>query len=141
MDCEKNDRRSSMQIWRPTVFGVVVARVDNRHAIRVGRAATERAVRRLISVAGDCFSRPIAGASLAGFLRLSRARQTFYQPSGYAPAWIRDGRPTPQALAIMEILKQADSQGLDPEDYDGSRWAARLSASAKASSSRRCRDF
>jgi L,D-transpeptidase YcbB len=52
--------------------------------------------------------------------------QNFYQPSGYAPAWIREGRPTPQALAIIEILKQADSQGLDPEDYDGSRWADRL---------------
>jgi murein L,D-transpeptidase YcbB/YkuD len=52
--------------------------------------------------------------------------QNFYQPSGYAPAWIRDGQPTPQALAIIDLLKQADSQGLDPEDYDGSRWANRL---------------
>ncbi len=52
--------------------------------------------------------------------------QTFYQPSGYAPAWIRDSRPTPQALAIIDILKQADRQGLDPEDYDGSRWNNRL---------------
>jgi murein L,D-transpeptidase YcbB/YkuD len=52
--------------------------------------------------------------------------QNFYEPAGYTPAWIRDGQPTPQALAIIEILKQADSQGLDPEDYDGSRWAARL---------------
>ena len=52
--------------------------------------------------------------------------RNFYQPSGYTPAWIRDGQPTPQALAIIEILKQADSQGLDPEDYDGSRWADRL---------------
>jgi murein L,D-transpeptidase YcbB/YkuD len=50
----------------------------------------------------------------------------FYQPAGYAPAWIRDGQPTPQAQAIIEVLKQADSQGLDPEDYDGSRWADRL---------------
>ncbi|MGO4879836.1 MAG: L,D-transpeptidase family protein [Bryobacteraceae bacterium] len=55
----------------------------------------------------------------------------FYQPTGYAPAWIRDDQPTPQALAIVEILKQADSQGLDPEDYDASRWAARLAALQK----------
>ncbi len=52
--------------------------------------------------------------------------RNFYQPSGYTPAWIRDGQPTPQALAIIEILKRADSRGLDPEDYDGSRWADRL---------------
>jgi murein L,D-transpeptidase YcbB/YkuD len=52
--------------------------------------------------------------------------QNFYLPSGYAPAWIHDGQPTPQALAIIELLKQADSLGLDPEDYDGSRWANRL---------------
>ena len=52
--------------------------------------------------------------------------QNFYEPSSYTPAWIRDGHPTPQALAIIELLKQADSQGLDPEDYDGSRWADRL---------------
>jgi murein L,D-transpeptidase YcbB/YkuD len=52
--------------------------------------------------------------------------QTFYQSSEYTPAWIRDGQPTPQALAIIELLKQADRQGLDPEDYDGSRWDNRL---------------
>jgi L,D-transpeptidase YcbB len=52
--------------------------------------------------------------------------QNFYQPSGYTPAWIRDGQATPRALAIIGLLKQADSQGLDPEDYDGSRWADRL---------------
>jgi murein L,D-transpeptidase YcbB/YkuD len=58
--------------------------------------------------------------------------QNFYQPAGYAPAWIRDGQPTPQALAIIDILKQADSQGLDPEDYDASRWADRLARLQKS---------
>jgi murein L,D-transpeptidase YcbB/YkuD len=52
--------------------------------------------------------------------------QNFYQPSDYTPAWVRNGQPTPQALAIINLLKQADIQGLDPEDYDGSRWADRL---------------
>jgi murein L,D-transpeptidase YcbB/YkuD len=52
--------------------------------------------------------------------------RNFYEPAGYSPAWIRDGQPTPQALAIIEVLKQADSQGLDPEDYDASRWTDRL---------------
>ena len=52
--------------------------------------------------------------------------QNFYGHSGYTPAWMLNGQPTPQALAIIELLKQADSQGLDPEDYDASRWADRL---------------
>ena len=52
--------------------------------------------------------------------------QNFYRASGYTPAWTRNGQPTLQARAIIELLKQADSQGLDPEDYDGSRWADRL---------------
>jgi murein L,D-transpeptidase YcbB/YkuD len=52
--------------------------------------------------------------------------QNFYQPSDYTPAWVRSDQPTQQALAIINLLKQADVQGLDPEDYDGSRWADRL---------------
>ena len=52
--------------------------------------------------------------------------QNFYEPTGYALAWSRDGMPTKQAAAVIEVLRQADSKGLDPEDYDGSRWPARL---------------
>ena len=33
--------------------------------------------------------------------------QTFYESSGYSPAWTRGNQATPQALAIIEILKQA----------------------------------
>jgi murein L,D-transpeptidase YcbB/YkuD len=58
--------------------------------------------------------------------------RNFYGPLSDTPAWIRDGRPTPQALAIIEILKQADSVGLDPEDYDASRWADRLTRLQKS---------
>jgi murein L,D-transpeptidase YcbB/YkuD len=57
--------------------------------------------------------------------------QNFYQPTDYAPAWVRNGQPTQQALAIINLLKQADTQGLDPEDYDGSRWADRLARMQK----------
>jgi len=49
----------------------------------------------------------------------------FYAP-GYALAWSDGGKPTPQALAVIEALKHADLKGLDPEDYDASRWDARL---------------
>jgi len=34
---------------------------------------------------------------------------------------------TPQAKAAIETLQEADAKGLNPEDYDGSRWAGRVS--------------
>jgi len=50
----------------------------------------------------------------------------FYRPSGYKPAWIHDGEPTPQALELIQILQDADREGLQAEDYDASRWPDRL---------------
>ena len=52
--------------------------------------------------------------------------QSFYEASGYEDAWSHDGRPTPQAQAIIAALQRAEQKGLDPEDYDASRWPARL---------------
>ena len=52
--------------------------------------------------------------------------ENFYGPTAYALAWLRDGQPTPQARAIIEVLKQADQNGLNAEDYDGPRWTERL---------------
>ena len=49
-----------------------------------------------------------------------------YARSGYTPAWLRDGHPTPQALQMVDILRAADSEGLHAEDYDSSRWPERL---------------
>ncbi len=54
--------------------------------------------------------------------------QNFYSRRSYAPAWLRDGQPTPQALQMIAMLQQADTEGLDPEDYDASRWPERLAA-------------
>lgn len=54
--------------------------------------------------------------------------QKFYAELNYAPAWLRDGRPTPQALQMIAMLQQAASEGLNPEDYDASRWPARVAA-------------
>jgi murein L,D-transpeptidase YcbB/YkuD len=50
----------------------------------------------------------------------------FYRPSGYKLAWVRDGEPTTQANELIQILQDADREGLRAEDYDASRWADRL---------------
>ncbi len=45
---------------------------------------------------------------------------------------MRDGEPTARALEIIDVLRQADREGLRAEDYDGPRWADRLSHLAGA---------
>ena len=52
----------------------------------------------------------------------------FYGPADFAPAWIQAGQPVPQAAAMVEVFKGAWKKGLDPEDYDASRWDARIQA-------------
>jgi L,D-transpeptidase YcbB len=52
--------------------------------------------------------------------------QSFYELVSYHLAWVRDGQPTAQGLAIIEVLQAADLNGLNPEDYDSSRWKERL---------------
>ncbi len=52
----------------------------------------------------------------------------FYAPAGYAPAWVREGRPSASALALVQAFRDVGKKGLEPEDYDASRWEARLQA-------------
>jgi Scaffold domain len=47
--------------------------------------------------------------------------------AGYSLAWVENGRVRPQGLAVIEILRNANLKGLEPEDYDASRWPVRLS--------------
>jgi L,D-transpeptidase YcbB len=54
--------------------------------------------------------------------------QKFYEPAGYAPAWLQGNTPTPQALVMIERFRNASQNGLEPEDYDASRWDGRVQA-------------
>jgi L,D-transpeptidase YcbB len=54
--------------------------------------------------------------------------QEFYQPTGFAPAWVQGSQPLPQALSLIELFKNAWKEGLDQEDYDASRWEQRIAA-------------
>ena len=54
--------------------------------------------------------------------------QRFYESTGYALAWVEHGEATPAAKATIEVFQEAESKGLNPEDYDGSRWADRMAA-------------
>jgi len=54
--------------------------------------------------------------------------QRFYEPSGYAPAWVQGTTPSSQALSMIELFRNAWQKGLEAEDYDASRWDGRLQA-------------
>ena len=54
------------------------------------------------------------------------AVNTFYDDRNFELAWVRDLKPTAQATAFIQAFNSADTKGLHPEDYDASRWAARV---------------
>src|ERR1044071_6896709 len=57
--------------------------------------------------------------------------RNFYAPRAYELAWTRDGRPTPQALEVIALLKAADAKGFNAVDYDAPRWDDRIRRLAK----------
>ena len=50
----------------------------------------------------------------------------FYDAGGDSLAWIQNGNASPQAVSMILQFQQAALKGLNPEDYDASRWDARL---------------
>ena len=54
--------------------------------------------------------------------------QALYQSTQFSPAWIHGGQATPQALAMIAIIQGSQAKGLNPDDYDASRWSARVGA-------------
>jgi murein L,D-transpeptidase YcbB/YkuD len=51
---------------------------------------------------------------------------TFYDDRNDEVAWTRDGKPTAEANAFIQAFQAAGAKGLNPEDYDASRWAERV---------------
>ena len=54
--------------------------------------------------------------------------QKFYEPAGYAPAWLQGNAAGAQAIVMIDRFRRASEKGLEPEDYDASRWDARVQA-------------
>lgn len=52
--------------------------------------------------------------------------QHVYDASNFAPVWLNNGKPTPQAVAVIQALEASQQKGLNPDDYDTSRWTDRL---------------
>lgn len=110
-----------------------IRRVGNR--IRFGRqicvlvmlavclsAAQQQDIQTLVA------SGNLDGMRWPNFTDYRTALQEFYEPAGYAPAWVQGTQPVPQALSMIERFKDAWKKGLNPEDYDASRWEERIRA-------------
>ena len=54
------------------------------------------------------------------------AVKKFYTDRNFEVAWTRDGKPTVEATALIAMFTNADQKGLSAEDYDASRWPARV---------------
>jgi murein L,D-transpeptidase YcbB/YkuD len=78
---------------------------------------------RTIAAAGT-----LADLAFPNFPDYGQQVQALYQSVNYAPVWVRDGQATPQALAVMTAFQSSRQKGLNPEDYDASRWPQRLNA-------------
>jgi len=89
-------------------------------SVRAGSAASETTLRAIVASGRlDILRWP-------NFSDYRLQLETLYRRSGYAPVWLHEGHPTPQALEMISILQQADSKGLVADDYDSARWPERL---------------
>ena len=52
--------------------------------------------------------------------------QQFYGDRNWELAWTRDGKPTDAATRLIDVFGDAAKKGLQPDDYDASRWAERV---------------
>jgi murein L,D-transpeptidase YcbB/YkuD len=54
--------------------------------------------------------------------------QEFYAPSNYSPLWTNGTQPSSQATSLIQLFQNAWQKGLEPEDYDASKWTDRVKA-------------
>ncbi len=78
---------------------------------------------RTIAAAGT-----LADLTFPNFSDYGQQVQALYQSVNYAPVWVRGGQATNQALAVINAFQNSRQKGLNPEEYDASRWPQRLNA-------------
>ena len=100
---------------------------------RLGRAAPAFAPQTLSETGKTQLNAILDAADLADLRWSSFGKyridvRKFYDAfNGHLP-WTRESRPRSQAIAMIQLLKNAENEGLNPEDYDGPRWDGRISA-------------
>lgn len=57
------------------------------------------------------------------FADLKQPVDSFYTSHQFEPVWLKGKKPTEQARQMMAAFAACSTDGLDPEDYDSSRWS------------------
>ena len=96
----------------------------HRAAASRGRTLTSAGVSALRAIADSARNEDLQWPSFAPY---KTEFGKFYEANGYSLAWVQNGQVRPQGLAVIKVLESANSRGLQPEDYDASRWPIRLS--------------
>ena len=109
-----SSRITARRVTRQLVLGICL--------FSVGLAQTPSQIRGIVS-AGH-----LASMRWPNFPDYQTTLRRFYEPANYAPAWMQGNSPSPQALAMIDLFQNAWKKGLEPEDYDASRWRGRLQA-------------
>src|SRR5215469_12781049 len=100
----------------------------HRAAASRGRTLTSAGVSALRAIADSARNEDLQWPSFAPY---KTEFSKFYEANGYSLAWVQNGQVRPQGLAVIKVLESANSRGLQPEDYDASRWPIRLSKLTK----------
>ena len=98
-----------------TVFGstTVAPQGTPARSSAVSRADTIASVLRDWSRAGS-----LSGLRWPRFPYYRDELEALYSPVEWRPVWTADGRPTPDARTVLDLLATADERGLRSEDYD-----------------------
>lgn len=51
-----------------------------------------------------------------------------YEAAGYSPLWLQANGVSLQGAGVVQALEKCELKGLDPKDYDASKWSQRLEA-------------
>ena len=87
-----------------------------------------------VAISGPDYTPQIKADTAAGhldtlkypdFTDLQQPVANFYDGRDYDLAWVKNGKPTSQADAMLQEISNATRRGLRPEDYDASKWAER----------------
>jgi murein L,D-transpeptidase YcbB/YkuD len=125
-------RLTMLVIFSVLVLAIVVSRksagvsalLPQQPAVGSGQPLTPAGVSALHAIADSGHIEDLRWPNFAAY---DSEFKKFYDANGYSLAWAQNGQLRPQTLSVVGVLQNAGSRGLDPEDYDGSRWNARVS--------------
>ncbi len=108
-----------------TAFVALTFDASFRVTAQTGQSLSEDGDRELHSLIA---SRTLSDLEDPDFDSYQSEVREFYDAFPDGLPWIQHSKPTSQALALIELFQTAEAKGLNPEDYDGSKWKQRIAS-------------